>query len=64
VRQPGAEKMNKAEWKIEIVMQMTECDRDTAIAYLVAEEWSMKDAVLSFKGDHANNDQPSHGKPA
>lgn len=41
----------KAEYKIEETMSATGCDRETAIAYLDAEEWIVTDAVISILGD-------------
>ena len=39
------------EVKIDKVIQQTGCSRSTAIAYLMAEEWFVSDAVTSIKID-------------
>lgn len=40
-----------AEWKIENVIAVADCDRETAWNYLVAEEWCVTDALTSLLGD-------------
>lgn len=39
------------ERKVQQVIIATGCDRETAISYLVAEEWFVSDAITSLEGD-------------
>lgn len=43
--------MSKAEYKIEAVINITKVARETAVAYLEAEEWDIEDAVMSIRTD-------------
>lgn len=40
-------------YKVITVMEITGCTEQTAIAYLVAEEWDITDALTSYKADQA-----------
>jgi hypothetical protein len=43
----------KAQWKVEEVMARADCSRDTAVAYLEAEEWIVDDALFSLMADRS-----------
>ncbi len=49
--------MTRAERKtrIHIVVSVTGCDYETALGYLIAEEWSVADAILSLIADTSSN---------
>ena len=38
-------------YKVTTVMEITGCNEQTAIAYLMAEEWDITDALTSYKAD-------------
>lgn len=42
-------------YKIDTVRAITGCSEQTAIAYLVAEEWGINDALLSYRADQQGN---------
>lgn len=41
------------EARVNAVMKLTGCSQDDAREYLMAEEGSVEDAVISYKGDRA-----------
>jgi hypothetical protein len=43
--------MTTTRQKIEDVMHIAACDEETAMRYLLAEEWCVTDAVYSYRAD-------------
>lgn len=41
--------------RIRIVVSVTGCDYETALEYLISEEWSVADAILSLTADTSAN---------
>ena len=44
-------------YKVTIVMEITGCDEQTAIAYLMAEEWDITNALMSYRADKKGTGQ-------
>jgi hypothetical protein len=38
-------------YKVSTMIEITGCTEQTAIAYLMAEEWDITDALTSYKAD-------------
>jgi hypothetical protein len=38
-------------YKVNTMIEITGCTEQTAIAYLMAEEWDITDALTSYKAD-------------
>lgn len=41
-------------YKVTTMIEITGCDEKTAIAYLMAEEWDITDALTSYRADNIN----------
>lgn len=44
-------------YKVNTVMEITGCDEQAAIAYLMAEEWDITNALMSYRADQKGTGQ-------